>query len=1207
MTPVVPKVPPPDSAPYQLQLGAIPIPVFIVDRDVKVRDLNSAARQAFLLDKDSVYQRRGGEVLHCLHAADVPEGCGRGPLCSDCEIRNSVNACFEGKATHRKKVTFHRADGQQRTDVEILLTVSLLPGSAEPLALLMIQDVSDITALQSTILAVMESTEDLIFALSLNFDLKIFNSAFQEYIEKSFGVMPTPGTPLNDLVPPAQAAHWRTLFERALASGSFNADHTSPDGRRLELTINPVTTNGVTTGISVIGRDVTTRKAAEVAKELAEKQYHGIFDNATEGIYQATTDGVIRIANPAALRMLGYESKAGSPQVVLPSAQTLWQDSDERERFLQLLKDQGSVRDFESRFRRKDGSLLWVSMNSRLVRDEDGNALYSEGSFLDISTRKKAETALRESEETNRITFEQAAVGIAQVALNGEWLRVNDKLCDILGYPREELMRLKFHDLTHPGDIGPSLYARQNLLDGMLHNQTFEKRYIRKDGSVIWACLTVSLVRNDSGVPLHFITTVEDITTKKLAEEKYSKAFHASPVAIAITRQDNGTILEVNEAFEKSFGYAREEVVGLTTIELGLWAHQDDRGRLLVNLTSNDSIRDEEVEFRTKSGSVITCHYFADLIELEGKPCVLAVMEDITEYKRSEREVQRLNRALRVLSAVNQALTQTKDEKELLRRVVRIFAEMGGYPLAWIGIASHNPEYSVQIAARAGKAIGFLSDITVTWNKNEASGRGPTGIALRDGLCTVVKSYPSEPTLAHVAAIAQKYGIESNITVPLIVQGNLGMAISVYAATNDAFSEDEVRLIMEVGENLQTGITAIRAIHQAEDERKQRETVEILLQQSQKLEAMGQLAGGIAHDFNNLLMVIMAQTEILSLSVGEKEAERAGKVIQAAHKAARLTGQLLAFSRKQPIQPTSIALNQMLTGMTDMLERLVGENIHIESHICSEPWNVTADRSQLEQVIMNLVVNARDAMPNGGSLVLETANIQIDDEYIQTNPTATPGDFAMLSISDTGTGMTEETQSHIFEPFFTTKDLGKGTGLGLSMVYGIVKKSGGFIVVRSEAGTGTCFKIFLPRATQQIDALPGLPASVKAAPSRMATILLVEDEENLRSVIHEYLTEAGHKVLVAEGVEEAVHAAADYHGQIELLLTDVILRNGNGKQLADDLSGLGYVFPVVYMSGYTRNEIGQHGVLTPGTRFLQKPFSRTAILSKIQEALTVNS
>jgi PAS domain S-box-containing protein len=1207
MSPVVPKTPPPDSTPYQLQLGAIPLPIFIVDSDVRIRDLNSAARQTFLLDKESVYQRRGGEVLHCLHAGDVPEGCGRGPLCSDCEIRNSVKACFEGQTILRKKVILQRTDGLQRADVEILLTVSLLPGSAEPLALLMIEDVTDITALQSTILAVMGSTEDLIFSVDLNFDLIVFNTAFQKYSESAYAVKPTPGMPIHELVPPARAALWDTFFQRALAEGSYRIELLLLDSRTLELSFSPVTKNGITTGISVFGKDITERKIAEAARATAEKQYRDIFDNATEGIYQATTDGVIRIANPAALRMLGYESKPGSPQVALPLAQAIWQDSGERERFLQLLREHGSVRDFECRFRRKNGSLLWLSMNSRLVRDEDGNALYSEGSFLDISTRKKAETALRESEENNRITFEQAAVGIAQVALNGEWLRVNDKLCDILGYPREELMQLKFHNLTHPGDISPSLDARQKLLDGIHHTETIEKRYIRKDGCVIWASLTVSLVRNDTDVPMYFITTVEDITTRKLAEEKYSKAFHASPVTVVITRLEDGGFLEVNEAFEKTFGYTRAEALGQTTIGLGLWAHLEDRGRIFSGLTLSNAIRDEEVEFRIKSGGVITCRYFADLIELDGKLCVLAVIDDITDYKRAEREVQRLNRALRVLSAVNQALTQTKDENELLRRVAHIFAEMGGYPLAWIAVASHDPEYSVRIAARAGKALGYLSDITVSWNKNELAGRGPTGIALRDGLCTVVNSYPSEGMMAPVIAAAQKYGIESNITVPLIVQDSLGMALSVYAAKNDAFSEDEVRLIMEVGENLQTGITAIRAVQQAEEERKQRETVEILLQQSQKLEAMGQLAGGIAHDFNNLLMVIMAQTEILSLSVGQKEAERAGKVIQAAHKAARLTGQLLAFSRKQPIQPTSIALNQMLTGMTDMLERLVGENIHIESHICGEPWTVIADRSQIEQVIMNLVVNARDAMPDGGHLIMETANISIDDEYIQANPMALPGEFAMLSICDTGTGMTEETQSHIFEPFYTTKDLGKGTGLGLSMVYGIVKKSGGFIVVDSHAGSGTCFKIFLPRATQQIDAPPGLPASLKAAPSRRATILLVEDEENLRSVIHEYLTEAGHKVLVAEGVAEAVRAVADYHGRIELLLTDVILRNGNGKQLADDLSDLGYVFPVVYMSGYTRNEIGHHGVLAPGTHFLQKPFSRSAILSKIQEALTVNS
>jgi PAS domain S-box-containing protein len=376
------------------------------------------------------------------------------------------------------------------------------------------------------------------------------------------------------------------------------------------------------------------------------------------------------------------------------------------------------------------------------------------------------------------------------------------------------------------------------------------------------------------------------------------------------------------------------------------------------------------------------------------------------------------------------------------------------------------------------------------------------------------------------------------------------------------------------------------------------------LQQAQKLDAVGRLAGGIAHDFNNLLMVIMAHTELLSLEVKGIAAERVESVMKSAKRAAELTGQLLAFSRKQPTQPTESTMNRLVTGVSDMLQRLVGEDIDVQVALCEESWTVKVDRPQFEQVIMNLVVNARDAMPSGGRLTIETDNVAVREEYAATHPLVPKGDYAMLAVSDSGMGMDAETQSRLFEPFFTTKAAGRGTGLGLSMVYGIVKQSGGFIWVYSEMGKGTCFKIYLPRVDPSEFAQIAESVPVAQRAKKRATILLVEDEAGLRDAVCEFLQSGGHTVITAGTIGEAYRAAMEQRAEIELMLTDVVLKGGNGKQLAERLEEQGCTFPVIFMSGYTPDAIVHHGVLDPETRFLQKPFTRVKLLEKVEEALT---
>ncbi|HYM07420.1 MAG TPA: ATP-binding protein [Terriglobales bacterium] len=387
----------------------------------------------------------------------------------------------------------------------------------------------------------------------------------------------------------------------------------------------------------------------------------------------------------------------------------------------------------------------------------------------------------------------------------------------------------------------------------------------------------------------------------------------------------------------------------------------------------------------------------------------------------------------------------------------------------------------------------------------------------------------------------------------------------------------------------------------------ERRALEQQLRQAQKMEAVGRLAGGIAHDFNNLLMVISGYSEFLLGQLGDDPTLRghAQEIANAAGRATSLTRQLLAFSRKQMLAPKIVDLNSVVTENVKMLTRLIGEDIDLVMVPGPDIGAVKADPGQIEQVIMNLAVNARDAMPHGGKLTIETANVTLDATYARFHAPVKPGDYVMLAISDTGVGMDADTQAHIFEPFYTTKGL-KGTGLGLSTVYGIVKQSEGYIWLYSEAGKGTSFKIYLPRFSATGEVLvtqPALAAEADQPAPGHETILLVEDEENLRRLAHQYLSNQGYTVIDAPDGATAIQISQAHKGPIHLLLTDVIMPGMNGRELANQVSPTRPEMRVLYMSGYTENHIGHNGTLDQGITLLQKPFTLPALKSKVREML----
>jgi PAS domain S-box-containing protein len=409
-------------------------------------------------------------------------------------------------------------------------------------------------------------------------------------------------------------------------------------------------------------------------------------------------------------------------------------------------------------------------------------------------------------------------------------------------------------------------------------------------------------------------------------------------------------------------------------------------------------------------------------------------------------------------------------------------------------------------------------------------------------------------------------------------------------------AEATARILHHKGRSLR--VAALRDITE-------RRVLEDQLRQAQKMEAVGRLAGGIAHDFNNLITVITAYSDLLleDLGVGDPRREDMELIRKAASDAAALTRQLLAFSRQQIVEPRLVRLEQVVTGAEKMLKRLIGEDVELVSVAGPEPATVFIDPGQLEQVLMNLVVNARDAMPRGGALTIEARVTELDDNYVRTHRPAVAGRYALLAVSDTGIGMDEETRARIFEPFFTTKEPGKGTGLGLATVYGIVKQNGGFIWVYSEPGLGSTFKVYLPLAEQG-----AMPAAAPAPTGDHAgqgteTVLLVEDSPAVRSATRAILSRYGYAVLEAPDSEVALRIAASHGGPIHLLLTDVVMPGASGRELAEQIARIRPGTKVLFMSGYTDDAIVRHGLLQSEIAFLQKPFSPEVLARKVRQVL----
>jgi two-component system cell cycle sensor histidine kinase/response regulator CckA len=841
------------------------------------------------------------------------------------------------------------------------------------------------------------------------------------------------GKPLAEIIPPDRLKQAQSRIKKMMSGekGLYPVEDVCLrlDGSpvNVEAMAEPLTYKGKP-AVQVIVIDITERKQAEEKlKAIYERLNYlltstsvAIYTSKTSGDYEATsiTDNVKQIT--------GYE-----PREFIEN-QSFWIEHvhpEDRKIILnelpRLFKQGTHV--YEYRFLHKDGHYGWIRDDMRLITDKRNEPLEIIGYWIDITEHKQAEKALRESEERFRLAFENANTGVCLVDLEGNLTKVNDKMCEIFGYTKEELERMTVNDIAYPEDVNLSPEFIQKTLRGEIDHGMFEKRYFHKKGHVVTCQLSSALVRDASDIPLYFISHLYDITERKQAEEALQKEREISlsilenaPYGVALI--DKGSqYIYINPQFTAITGYTLPDIP-----------------------TGKDWLQ-----------------------------------KAFPEPKYKEKMIQ--------------AWKEDRSRGNIINREFSITCKDG--TIREIEIRS--------TFLRDGRAITVLLDIT-----------------------------------------EQKR------------------------------SEERMESLQEQ------------------------------LRQSQKMEAIGRLAGGIAHDFNNILTIIKGYSQ-LSLIQLKEDTPLKGNIVHihtATDRAADLVRQLLAFSRRQILEMKVLDLNTILRNLHNMLRRLIGEDIEFFTLLAEDLGRVKTDLGWIEQVIMNLVVNAKDAMPSGGKLTIETGNTDLDEAYVAGRVGVKPGRYVMLSVNDTGIGMTPEVTERLFEPFFSTKDMNKGTGLGLSTVYGIVKQSGGDIWVYSELGKGSTFKIYLPRVDEPLEERrEKLPGNELLRGSE--TILLVEDEEELRKLAVGVLERQGYKVLAARDGNEALLICKRHRDSIHLMLTDVVMPGIDGHEVAKRLESLHPETKVLYMSGYMDDAIVLHGVLVEGVNFIQKPFAVDALTNKIREVL----
>jgi PAS domain S-box-containing protein len=797
---------------------------------------------------------------------------------------------------------------------------------------------------------------------------------------------------------------------------------------------------------------------------------------------------------------------------------------------------------------------LWSERDIALLQDLAASAVTEIDLRREIAQRRQAELGKRDSDEQLHNTFEQVGIGMALISLDGRWLRVNRVLSEMLGSPPDDLIGYPAESRTHPDDAPADREAIRILLAGECRTYTMEKRYLSPAGDVVWGLVNVSLVSNAEGQPSHFIATIQDITERKQSEtslrereERYRLAAQASKAVIREWELATDR-LTWDEGTGPLLDYQRTDL-GDTADWWYDRIHPTERERIVESIDAAMSQGEanwaEEYRFRRADGSYALIQDRASILrdQSERPTRLVAAMAEVTQDRRGDRRLEQVLDSLPfgiwVLDLEGRIVLANAASREAWGATPTTIEELSGYQAWWTA----------------------------------------TGQPVQPGEWSVIR--------------ALQRG-ESSLNEEVMVQTPDG---SVKTILNSAIPLRDAGGETTGAVNIAQDVTEKKA-QEAADLQQQEE-----VQQTHKMEAIGRLAGGIAHDFNNLLTGILSYSDLILQELRPHDPIRADveQIRDAGQRAAGLTRQLLAFSRRQLLQPRVVSLNSTVSELEPMLQRLLGTDATLETVLEPELGNVLVDPAQVEQVLVNLVLNAREAMPQGGHLRLTTANAQLDDASGQWENGSQPGAYVSIAVSDTGVGIDAVTQARIFEPFFSTKDAASGRGLGLSTVYGIVEQSGGYISVESAPGEGTSFTIYLPRYW-------GPETPVGTADQRMPelgteTLLLVEDEAVVRASVRRLLEWHGYTVLEARNGADALRIYEANENGIDLVLTDVVMPEMGGHELVERLRARRPNLRVLFMSGYTERTLTRNGSMPPGTGFVEKPFTVETLMRRLREVL----
>ena len=964
------------------------------------------------------------------------------------------------------------------------------------------------------------------------------------------------GQPIELLVPEdVRAAHpgYRQRYERDAHPRPMGAGM-QLSGRRkdgsqfpAEISLSSIDTeDGVLVSAAV--RDVSDRVRAEA-------KFRSLLEAAPDAIVGVTADGRISLINAQTERLFGYrrDELVGKPIEMLVPDRVRGVHPQHRTGYFHQPQPRPMGAGLELAARRKDGTEFPCEISLSSIDTEDG--VLVSATVRDVTDRQRA------TEAQNRLAtiVQSSHDAIMGKTLTGEITSWNPGAERLYGYREADIVG-RNAEVLFPVDRRADEVAILARIAGGERVAQYQTERLRMDGSTVMVSLTMSPIADATGAVVGVASVSRDISDRQRAEAKFHGLLEAAPDAIVGVTAD-GIIALVNAQVERLFGYQRADLLGqpveILVPEYARDKHPQHRAGYLHDPAPRPMGAGMHLAGRRRDGSRFPAEISLSSIDTEDGVLVSAAIRDVSDRVRAEAKFRGLLEAA---------------------------------PDAIVGVT---PDGRITLVnAQAERLFGY--------RRQELLGQ-PIEILVPDRVCGV---HPAHRTGYFNDPKARPMGAG----MQLAARRKDGTEFPAEISLSALDTEDGPMVsaaIRDVTDRLEAQAEQQRLKTAAE-----RERLEAQLHQSQRLKSLGQLAGGVAHDFNNLLAVMLNYTTFIAEEVAQAAAEDGRRWEQVGHdvaqvqrageRATELTHQLLAFGRREVVRPQVLNLNTVVTEIETLLRRTLGEHVQLHTTLDPKLCPILADPGQLEQVLVNLAVNARDAMPDGGTLSIHTSNHTIDDTG--RYPILRPGPHVKLRVADTGTGIPADIAEHVFEPFFTTKPKGEGTGLGLATVYGIITQAGGHAEITSAPGAGTAFTVFLPATDQQPSPTqPPAPAATRSAGGE--TILIVEDEEALREVARRILTRNGYHVLTAAHGPEALKIAEHHTGDIHLLLTDVIMPHMLGKELATAIGELSPRTRVLYMSGYAQPVLASQGTLDPGVTLVEKPFSEPSLLDRVRTVL----